>query len=359
MSSNKFLLVVGTRPEVIKMRPVFDALVAQGDDPWWCVTSQSIDLLKDFNFEHARTFYARFAVENYRTPLVGLHSEITRAMIYDVPLEPAYWKAFVVHGDTQTAVSVAMVAALAKIPVAHVEAGLRSRAALPFPEEMNRRLIAQMASLHLAPTELDRIHLREESVASQAIVVTGQTGIDALHAALKPNACGTQPRIVVTCHRRENRDRIAQLIAALTPLLPDHHVIWPRHPNYGPSTNTGPEVIAEAAFPFVTPMSHDKLVGELQIADLIITDSGGVIEEAAELERPCLIIRNETERPAAIDQGCTLVLRESMGGLRHLIEEKLDWGRKWKRSSKGLFGDGKAALRVATALREMKTSTPG
>lgn len=347
---SKFLLFAGTRPEIIKLRPVYDALVAQGDEPIWAIASQSPDLIPlAFGDYDERIIRVPFSVENYRHPLVGLHIELTRAISYNVPFD-IDWKAVVVHGDTQTAASAAMVCALAGLPVAHVEAGLRSHSHFPWPEEQNRRLIASLASLHLAPTNTAWSNLVAEGVHRERVIVTGQTGIDALHAAqrrvkdveLPTDSC---PRIVVTCHRRENKDRISLLASAFKPLLADHHILWPAHPNYGDAVCV--------TFPFVQPMTHDDLVSQLEIADLVITDSGGIIEEAAELEKPCLIIRDETERPEALDDGCCLVKRDEMSDLRRLIAKKLAWNHTWKRSSKGLYGDGKAAERVAAALRQI------
>lgn len=352
----RFLLFAGTRPEVIKLQPVFDALVRQGDEPRWVIVRQSRDLLdKALRFD-GMDYYSKHHVlglnlDNYVHPLAGLHREITWEIIQRVPLDG--WNAAVVQGDTQTAVSSAMVCALAGIPVAHVEAGLRTHARNPWPEEMNRKVITQIASLHLAPTERDADNLLTDSVPRDRIVVTGQTGIDALHAAQARNAnnavelaVDSCPRIVVTCHRRENVDRIAPLAATLLKLQPEHHVIWPQHPNYS--------LIAREMFPFTAPMTHDELVAQLQIADLVITDSGGIIEEAAELNKPCLIIRDETERQDAIDQGCQLVRQVDMPTLDLAIATKLKWSQYWTRNSRGRFGDGKAAPRVAAALREIR-----
>jgi UDP-N-acetylglucosamine 2-epimerase (non-hydrolysing) len=349
----RFLLFAGTRPEIIKLRPVSDALIAQGDEPIWVFVNQSRDLIRDMVLHDAcpTPIYVPCDVENYRHQLVGLHHEITKGIIHKVPLD-ADWKAVVVQGDTQTAASAALTCALAAIPVAHVEAGLRTHKPFPWPEEQNRRMITSLASLHLAPTHAAKTNLRNENVDQGRIVITGQTGIDALHTTLKranfERASRPRvPRILVTCHRRENKDRISALANALKPLLVDHYVCWPSHPNYGWEVRV--------AFPFAAPMSHDALVGELLHADLVITDSGGIIEEAAELEKNCLIIRDETERPEAIDHGCWLVKRDEMDRLPHMIQHLLSRSGR-ARHSKGLYGDGAAAPRVAAALRKILPS---
>lgn len=349
---SRFLLFAGTRPEIIKLRPVYDALVAQGDEPVWAIASQSPDLIPlAFGNYDERIIRVPFSVENYVHPLVGLHKELTHAISYNVPLDG--WKAAVVHGDTQTAASAALVCALAAIPVAHVEAGLRTHKPFPWPEEQNRRMIASLVSLHLAPTHTAKTNLRNENVDQGRIIITGQTGIDALYTTLArttsfERASGPRiPRIVVTCHRRENTGRIPQLVELLKPLRADHYVFWPHHPNYDH------QILK--TFPFADPQSHVELIGELQYADLVITDSGGIIEEAAELEKPCLIIRDETERPEAIDHGCWLVTRAEMDNLPHMIRHMLDLDRP-KRHSKGLYGDGHAGAAVARALRMIRPS---
>lgn len=347
----RFVLFAGTRPEIIKMTPVVETLRAYGARADLIVIGQQPDLIRDTGATIG------IAVTRETGTLAELH-----ARVIDVLQDFPFWEydAAIVQGDTATALAAAYAAHLARCPVAHVEAGLRSFADNPWPEEHNRRLIAVLARWHFAPTPLNRRNLLAEGVHDSAIHVVGSTGIDALHQSLEEVAplfvtslnagTGDPPwRVVVTCHRRENADRIPALADALLALPAEaFEVIWLRHPNYaGDALDAFRRASAAPHIHGMDPLPPSTVAHLMRGAELIVTDSGGIIEEATELELPCLILRDETERPEALDETCALVPRERMMSLTELVERFV--GRP--RTSRGRFGDGQAAQRIAEVLR--------
>lgn len=359
----RFALFAGTRPEVIKLRPVWRALSNWCIDLEFVLIEQQPDLLKDALPDIPHT---RIALTRTTGTLPELFREITAALT-SFPF-PAF-DGVIVQGDTSTAAAVALVARYAGTPVAHVEAGLRTYRPQPFPEELNRRVIAQTASWHFAPTSRACANLGAEHIDPAQVWVTGNTGIDALYDVLRHGG-GTLQRIadvlhgqherqliLVTCHRRENARRLTALAGAIEQLSAERYfVVWPRHPNY---TGTPGLIAYEAAaaqdhVQGTDPLDHRELVQLLSRSHLVITDSGGIIEEAAELERPCLILRDETERPEALDEGCVLVPREQMTSLGSLIENFT--AKLQPRTSRGCFGDGHAGDAIADVLVTARAS---
>lgn len=347
------MLFAGTRPEVIKLTPVVESLRAHGAHADLIVIGQQPDLLRDTGAA------VTMMIPRDSGTLAELHVRVIEAL-----QEFPFWEydAAIVQGDTATALAAAYSAHLAGCPIAHVEAGLRSFSYYPWPEEHNRRLIAVLARWHFAPTPISERNLIAEGVSRAAIHVVGSTGIDALHVALAQTpplfvttlrGDAAQPRgwpwrVLVTCHRRENVERIPELGRALEQLPSEtFEVIWLRHPNYAGDAldafhlaSTAPHVHG------MDPMPPLTVAHLLQVVDLVVTDSGGLIEEATELEQPCLILRNETERPEALDEACVLVSHEQMTSLSALVEEFVSRPR----TSRGRFGDGHASDRIAQVL---------
>jgi UDP-N-acetylglucosamine 2-epimerase (non-hydrolysing) len=265
-----------------------------------------------------------------------------------------------VHGDTLTTFTVAWAAFLERIPVGHVEAGLRSHnISEPFPEEMNRRLTDALTDLDLAPTALARQNLLREGKRSDHIVVTGQTGIDAiLYAA---DAGSVSPKIphgryvTVTLHRRENWPILPELCGALARIAamhPELTFVFPVHLNpvvrevaYSVLSNVRNVVLCE-------PFHYAEMAALLRTSELIITDSGGLQEEGAALGVPVLVLRNVTERPEGIALGFLTIAGTDPEQIYCAAQELLgDPARRQRiRSSKNPYGDGNAGKRVAQAV---------
>lgn len=271
----------------------------------------------------------------------------------------------VAQGDTTTVLTAALAAFYRRIPFCHVEAGLRTGdLANPFPEEMNRLVAARLASLHFAPTDRARANLVAEGIDAGTIFVTGNTVIDALLAtASKDIRLGLDlppdRRIVLlTAHRRENfgapLERILNAIKTLCLHNPELHFVYPVHPN--PNV-AGPAQSALTEVPNVTlcePLDYGQLVALMKRSWLVLTDSGGLQEEAPALGIPVLVLRDETERPEAIEAGVARLVGSNHDTIVAAVEELLTDQTAYSAMARGTspFGDGKAAQRIATILRE-------
>jgi UDP-N-acetylglucosamine 2-epimerase (non-hydrolysing) len=394
----KVLTVIGTRPEAIKMAPVIQALEARerGVESRVCVTAQHREMLDQVLARfRLRADHDLDLMTRAQTP-----SAVGAAVLRDLPrilaVERPDW--VLVQGDTTTTAAAAMAAAYAGIAVAHVEAGLRSHdLAQPFPEELNRRLVAQAARLHLAPTPHAREHLLAEGVAPEAIRVTGNTGIDALYltiAELDPEAEAApfadlppDARIVLaTAHRRENLGRpLARICAALReiaaggagktgaggtgaagrtgPTAPgytaaddpdrgDIHVVYPLHPRPEVS-EVGRRLLGDAGrVVLCEPLDHPALVRLMLRSELVITDSGGLQEEAPTLGKPVVVLREVTERPEAVEAGAARLVGTDPGRIVAAARDYLGAGRgrPWGERPAQHYGDGRAAERIVAAL---------
>lgn len=360
----KVVVVFGTRPEAIKMAPVVRALQR---DPAFvcrvCVTAQHRALLDQVL--EVLAIPADYDLD-IMTPDQNL-PEITHRVLAGLRdclrSERPQWA--LVHGDTTTSFAAALAAFYAHVPVAHVEAGLRTgRRDVPFPEEMNRRLTGALASLHFAPTATARDNLLREGVARSDIVVTGNTAIDALWLALAAaregdKTCLFPPGrrgILVTAHRREafgpGIRAICRAVRRLA-LRPDVHVVYPVHPN--PQIR-GPVRESLTELPNVTllePQDYLSFVRLMADAYLILTDSGGVQEEAPSLGKPVLVLRECTERPEAVTAGTVKLVGTDEESIVASTERLLEDERAYARMARAVnpYGDGQAAPRIAAALR--------
>jgi len=273
-----------------------------------------------------------------------------------------------VHGDTTTTLSAALAAFYARVPVAHVEAGLRTGDMdAPWPEEANRRLVAPLASLHFAPTEHARQNLLAEGVVSHSIHVTGNTVVDALHAAVRriesdPNLqrevegrLPTLPHgsklVLVTGHRRENLGaRLESVCDALVDLaaVPDVHVVYPVHPNPSVRSTVHERLGGNPNIHLVPPLDYLPFVWLMRMADVILTDSGGIQEEAPTFGKPVLVLRDTTERPEAIAGGTARLVGSTRGAIVHHALEIIATGRtNTGNSIPNPFGDGRAGKKIA------------
>lgn len=272
-----------------------------------------------------------------------------------------------VQGDTTTAVMGAIAAYYGGARVAHVEAGLRSHDPRePFPEELNRRLAAVAADLHLAPTGGAAFNLRAEGVDQSSIVVTGNPVIDALHAAnalaapripeLESLPAGKQI-VVVTTHRRESfgppLERVCAAVGRLVARFPDVHVVLPAHPNPSVRLTLDEHLPASPAISVIEPLGYRSMVELLQRATLVLTDSGGLQEEAPSLGKPVLVLRDVTEREEGVAAGaCRLVGTDAdriVSAASELLTSPVEYARM--ATAVNPYGDGRAAERIVDALR--------
>jgi UDP-N-acetylglucosamine 2-epimerase (non-hydrolysing) len=361
----KVMTVFGTRPDTVKMAPVVHALTAARPSiqPLICVTAQHREMLDDLLelFEivpddDLDIMTADQTLTEVTTRvLIGMERVLT-ARQPDVVL---------VHGDTTTSSAAALAAFYRQIPVAHVEAGLRTATRWePFPEEMNRRLTGRLASFHFAPTARARANLERENVAGADIFVTGNTVIDAfVETARRAELIGDAPEpawhgldsgrpwIFVTAHRRENHEAMPEICRALAEIagLPQRpQILWPVHPSPRVAPIAHRILDGIAGVSLVAPLSYSATVRSIARCRLVLTDSGGLQEEAPCLGKPVLVMRRETERPEGIEAG-TLKLVGSdrtaivaQTGL--LLEDEVAYARMARAHNP--YGDGLASGRI-------------
>lgn len=364
------LLCMGTRPEIIKMMPVAQAMRNAGLPHAVLHTGQHQDMawpLYDFfgiQPDH------RLVLERRDAELASLASRLLESITGLIrTVRPAV---VLVHGDTLSAFCAAQAAFYQQVPVAHVEAGLRTHQKYdPFPEEKNRELIARLADTHFAPTEPARQNLLREGLPAQDILVTGNTIVDATHMALSlirrtPDAVaptlpggGARPLVLVTAHRRENWDHgIRSIAQALVHLSTRHAVdfLWPVHPN--PIVRGQVRSVIEAAplsvrqrIHLVDPMDYPALIDALARSLLVMTDSGGIQEEAVSLGKPLLVLRDTTERPEVISSGCGWLTGTATEAIVTKFEELIARTDRLHAASHTIqanpFGDGQAGERIA------------
>ena len=367
----KVLTVIGTRPEAIKTAPVIRALAAARDfESVVCVTGQHRQMLDQMlNFFGIRADHD-LAVMRPDQTLTGLTARTLETLKPVLDAVRPDW--VVVQGDTATAMAAALSAYYNRIKVAHVEAGLRTGDKYsPYPEEVNRRIIGAIADLHFAPTEAARAALLAENTPPASIVVTGNSGIDSLFwtrerirsgkigapADLKPLLEGRR-LVLVTAHRRENFDGgLAEICAALKTLVErfeDVAVVLPVHPNPNVKGPIEQSLAGTERIHLAAPLDYGPFVWLLDRAHLILTDSGGIQEEATSLGKPMLVMRDVTERPEAVSAGPAILVGARQ---QRIVEEAaalLSDPARYARTAlaSAVFGDGAAAGRIIEALRE-------
>lgn len=360
----KLMCVVGTRPEAIKMAPLITRL---RHEPWadCCVLStaqhrQLLDQVLD-------VFDIKPDIDlNIMRPNQSL-TELTSRLLIDVDavLEKEQPDAVIAQGDTTTVMTVALACFYRRIPFGHVEAGLRTGDMLnPFPEEMNRVVAGRIARWHFAPTASSRNNLLREGIAEDTVAQTGNTVIDALMDVvdrcdhLMPPVREGGRLVLVTSHRRENFgepfQEICQAIRDLVMANEDIEVLYPVHPN--PNVrDTAHRMLG--GLPRVTltePLDYLPFVAAMKRAYLILSDSGGVQEEAPALGKPVLVLRRETERPEAVDAGVVKLVGPDRNRIVEESQRLLDDPLAYKAMARGVspYGDGHAAERIIGVLRQ-------
>ncbi|MCD2511088.1 non-hydrolyzing UDP-N-acetylglucosamine 2-epimerase [Comamonas endophytica] len=358
------LCVVGTRPEAIKMAPV---ILAMKNEPWAQVrvlaTAQHRNMLDQvLNF-----FGIKPDIDlDIMLPNQAL-TTLTGRLLLEVNqiLEKENPDVTLVQGDTTTVMTVALACFYHHIPVGHVEAGLRTwNMHNPFPEEANRVIAGKLAHWHFAPTEGSRQNLLREGVADRNLLVTGNTVIDALlMAAARELRIGididARKRLVlVTSHRRENFGaplrEICRALRTLATANPEVQFLYPVHPN--PNVrDVAHELLGGCPnIRLCDPLDYAPFVAAMKQAYLIISDSGGVQEEAPALGKPVLVLRDETERPEAVDQGVVKLVGPNHDRIVSEAQRLLDDEQAYRAMARGIspYGDGRASGRIIKALRE-------
>jgi UDP-N-acetylglucosamine 2-epimerase (non-hydrolysing) len=360
------LFVFGTRPEAIKLGPVIRAAVARGLSVRVCVTAQHRAMLDQvLACFDVRPDYDLDLMQPGQT-LAALTARALAAL--DPVLAAENPATVVVQGDTTTTMAAALAAFYRHIPVAHVEAGLRTGdLCQPFPEEWNRVATARLAALHFAPTEGARRNLLAEGVPSDCIFVTGNTGIDAVLQTVEALDRGALPRpdypwldcgrklILVTAHRRESfGPGIAEICEALTALAgrPDVQIVFPVHRNPNVLDVVSTRLAETPNIVLLEPLEYPAFVDLMRRSYLILTDSGGIQEEAPSLGKPVLVLRDVTERPEAVEAGTVHLVGPHRERIVDAATSLLDNPAEYARMSAvhNPYGDGHAAARIVAEL---------
>lgn len=360
----KILCVVGTRPEAIKMAPVILALKQeQMFEVSVLATAQHRHLLDQV----MRVFDIEPDIDlNIMRPNQALTTLTARLLLdLDDVLLAEKPDAVLAQGDTTTVMTVALACFYHKIPFGHVEAGLRTwDMKNPFPEEMNRVIAGRLAKWHFAPTESSRQNLLREGVANADIVVTGNTVIDALLSVadrdveLPVELDPTKRLILVTAHRRENFgepfERICRALLTLLERNLDVQVLYPVHPNPNVRDTAHRFLGSHPRVVLCDPLDYLPFVSVMKRAYLILSDSGGVQEEAPALGKPVLVLRYETERPEAVEEGVVKLVGTDFDVIVAEAQRLLDDEAAYRSMARGVspYGDGHAAERIVKVLRE-------
>ena len=376
----KIMLVFGTRPEAIKMAPLVKAFQAKNDEfeTIVCVTGQHremldqvlhlFDIKPDFDLNIMKQGQDLYDITS--RVLLGMR-DVFKVCKPDV---------LFVHGDTTTSTAAALAGFYQQIPVAHVEAGLRTNDIYsPWPEEMNRQITGRIATYNLSPTQLSRQNLLKENVDENKITVTGNTVIDALHwvtAKIKSDKklddnlslglkskgydtkrlVGNRHLILITGHRRENFGdgflHICHAIQDLAKKFPEVDFVYPMHLNpnvrkpihqvFGEDLNNLGNIF------FIEPLEYLPFVFLMEKSDIVLTDSGGIQEEAPGLGKPVLVMRNTTERPEAVDAGTVKLVGTDYDAIVDNVSKLLTDRNLYNKMSKATnpYGDGKACERI-------------
>ena len=360
----KILCVMGTRPEAIKMAPV---ILALKKEPWANVrvlaTAQHRHMLDQVN-----DFFgiAPDIDLNIMRPNQALTTLTARLLLeLDGVLQAEKPDAVLVQGDTTTVMTVALACFYHRIPIGHVEGGLRTwDMQNPFPEEANRVIAGKFARWHFAPTDGSRQNLLKEGVPDKDIIVTGNTVIDALLMTAANDLTLDVPLdpakrlVLVTSHRRENFGEpfrnICRALRTLAQNNPELQFLYPVHPNPNVK-DVAYEFLGELPnFQLCEPLDYAPFIAAMKRAYIILTDSGGVQEEAPALGKPVLVLRDETERPEAVDQGVVKLVGPNYESIVKEAQRLLDDDDAYRSMARGVspYGDGRAAERIVKVLRE-------
>jgi UDP-N-acetylglucosamine 2-epimerase (non-hydrolysing) len=370
-SMKQVIVFMGTRPEAIKLAPVIDALQRREDLRTTVVsTGQHREMLDQV----VRLFGIRVDEDlDVMEPNQTLSSLTARLLIgIDRLLAQLRPDLAFVQGDTTTALAASLACFYRKVPIAHVEAGLRTGVLqAPFPEEANRKLATTLVDLHFAPTEAARTNLLREGVKEESICVTGNTVIDALMmevlrqsqpevqrqvnsdlSALLGQAWRERPMVLLTGHRRENIgqgfDQICEAVRQLARRFPSHSFVFPVHLNPNVKNAVYSHLGGVGNVQLIPPQEYRSFVALMRHSTLILTDSGGIQEEAPSLAKPVLVMRDSTERPEGVDAGTVQLVGADTDRIVAAVSLLLSDSNAYRRMarSKNPYGDGHAASRI-------------
>lgn len=366
MKNIKVMTVFGTRPEAIKMAPLVHALEQNENiESIVCVTAQHRQMLDQvLDIFDIKPDYDLDIMEQRQTL-----ATITEKSLHglDAVLEEAKPDIVLVHGDTSTTFAGALAAFYHKIPVGHVEAGLRTYDKYsPFPEEMNRKLVGQIADLHFAPTARNRDNLAREQI-TDGVLVCGNTVVDAIHMTVRDDFAFRDPAlqaldfkndrvVLVTAHRRENygepMENICRAIARLSDRYPDVHFVYPVHLSPYVRETAEKFLGGRDRVHLIAPLAVDEMHNLMARCYLIMTDSGGLQEEAPSLGKPVLVLRHETERPEAIEAGTVKLAGIVEDQIFQMACELFDDAQAYEKMAHAVnpYGDGHTCARIVQAI---------
>ena len=366
----KVMPIYGTRPEAIKVAPIVKAL--QADERFECVvtvTGQHREMLDQVNELFGIVPDHDLNIIQPRQTLNGVLTRTVEGL--DAIFAENAPDAVVVQGDTTTSTAGAIAAFYRGIPVIHAEAGLRSFDLFsPFPEEANRKMTSQITSLHLAPTSTSKENLLREALPEEDIVVTGNTVIDALLHTVEQKLPFSDPQLeeiassgrrvlLVTTHRRENQGEamrgVGRALARIAQAEPELTIVLPVHRN---------PVVREAVLPAIEglpnvvvtePLAYGEFTRMLSVAHVVLTDSGGVQEEAPSLGKPVLVMRENTERPEAVTAGTVTLIGTDEERIVTEVDRLLNDDAAYRAMANAVnpYGDGRAAERTLAAIEQM------
>jgi UDP-N-acetylglucosamine 2-epimerase (non-hydrolysing) len=362
--------IYGTRPEAIKVAPVITALEADDRfDSLTVVTGQHREMLDQVNDVFGIVPDYDLDIMSHGQTLTEIFARVMDQL--DPILAEVRPDAVIVQGDTSTSTAAALAAFYRQIPVIHLEAGLRSGdITSPFPEEANRKITSQIASLHLAPTLRSLANLVAEGVQLDDIVVTGNTVIDALYLAVERRTAFSDPAlarvaasgrrvVLVTTHRRENwgdaMEGVGRALARIARRFPDSEIVLPVHRN---------PVVRDAVLPHLEglpnvtvtePLAYGEFTHLLSLSTVVLTDSGGLQEEAPSLGKPVLVMRDNTERPEAVEAGTARLIGTAEERIVGEVNRLLTNERAYAAMAQAVnpYGDGHSAGRVLDATARM------
>jgi UDP-N-acetylglucosamine 2-epimerase (non-hydrolysing) len=369
----KVLVLFGTRPEAIKLAPVIHELRKRSFQTVVVSSSQHKQLLKPFlislDIDVDRDLGVMKRNQSPNDVCSRVIAKLDRILVLEQP------DLILVQGDTTTTLAGAMAGFNRRIPVGHIEAGLRSGNLMsPFPEEMNRRLVSQIAAFHFAATEKNRSNLLAERVPSDNIFVTGNTVVDSLKSmlkTLKPDPAITRlirstegmKRILLTTHRRESfGTTVLSNLEVMRQFVERHDdvcLFFPVHPNPNVKKVANEVLGGHPRIHLLGPLDYSDFLAIMRSTWMIVSDSGGVQEEAPSLGKPLLVLRENTERPEAIKAGVSKLVGKHPGALKQLLETNYATPT-WINSVKEIanpFGDGRSAARIVRVIEEKMGAT--
>ncbi|PCI47189.1 MAG: UDP-N-acetylglucosamine 2-epimerase (non-hydrolyzing) [Alphaproteobacteria bacterium] len=369
-NGDKALFCCGSRPELIKISPVYHQLRIAGKiTPLLCNTGQQKDLLTPhldiFDIKADFQLDVMVREQSLDQLMTRLFTQLPRTFDQCQP------DIVIIQGDTASALAAATIAHTKNLPIAHIEAGLRTHdKASPFPEEIYRKNISTLAQWHFCPTEKARQNLLRENIAQENIFVTGNTSVDMViktHKELNGNICHmlpfrrnrARPFFLITLHRRESQG--APLMQITTSLLtfirsrPEFDFILPLHPNPATSHMIKSRLGGQKNIFLIAPLPYPQFVRLMADAFAIITDSGGIQEEAPSLNTPVIVVRNKTERAEGVESGCLRLAGTGNDTILYELNLLIDDKAHYKRMQQAPnpFGDGQAADRICAHLTDI------